>query len=159
MVELIDHVSEHSVLMPSKKHELKERKRKHDFNWYLGVFFILIVAIIWTFSSVLVQYIFHNLSFQGPFFLTYMGISLFSLNLPLYYLGQVVWPRIYTWYTNRKNVMKGYAFPTIPDFENEVKKKQKQKASYYEIAKISALISPLWFIANFTYNQSLNMTT
>ncbi|KAF1772304.1 Solute carrier family 35 member SLC35F1/F2/F6 [Phytophthora cactorum] len=99
----------------------------------------VVVALIWTFASVLVQYIFHNLSFQGPFFLTYVGISLFSINLPLWYASQVLLPKAKAW-------LRG--LPT------------NGKLSHSELLRRSGRHHlTLWFIANFTYNESLNLTS
>lgn len=147
-----DDAGERSLLMDAgsaKKQKLKQQRS--TFDWMLGVFFLLVVAIIWTFASVLVQYIFHNLSFQGPFFLTYVGMSLFSINLPLWYTSQVVWPKLRAWAAGR---------PTNGKLSHrELFRRPRGKASFRQIARISAIISPLWFTANFTYNQSLNMTS
>lgn len=128
-----------------------KKRGPSTFDWMLGVFFLLVVAVIWTFASVLVQYIFHNLSFQGPFFLTYVGISLFSVNLPLWYASQVAWPKLRAWAAGR---------PTNGKLSHrELLRRPRGHASYRDILRISAIISPLWFVANFTYNQSLNMTS
>lgn len=142
-------VSERSALMLQ---QLAPHARPHSTGeWMLGVFFLLIVALIWTFASVLVQYIFHNLSFNGPFFLTYVGITLFSVNLPLWYASQVLWPRTRAWLHGR---------PTDGKLSHrELLTRAGHKATYRQIFWISATISPLWFAANFTYNQSLNMTS
>ncbi|ETI56292.1 hypothetical protein F441_01114 [Phytophthora nicotianae CJ01A1] len=127
------------------------RRRHSTFDWMLGVTFLVIVALIWTFASVLVQYIFHNLSFQGPFFLTYVGISLFSVNLPLWYASQVLLPKFKAW-------LRG--LPTNGKLSHsELLRRSGVQASYSQIFRISAIISPLWFIANFTYNESLNLTS
>ncbi|KAI9910351.1 hypothetical protein PsorP6_011157 [Peronosclerospora sorghi] len=96
-------------------------------------------------------YIFHNLSFQGPFFLTYVGISLFSVNLPFWYASLVLLPKSKAW------------FPGLPTYgklcHTELLRRSGLQASYGEIFRIRAIISPLWFIANFTYNESLNITS
>ena len=54
-------------------------------RYSVGLLFIVVVAVIWTFSSVLVQYIFDNLDFRSPLFLTYVCTSLFSVQLPLFF--------------------------------------------------------------------------
>ncbi|OQR88480.1 Drug/Metabolite Transporter (DMT) Superfamily [Thraustotheca clavata] len=100
-------------------------------RWLLGVGCIVVVAIIWTFASVLVQYVFHDLGFDRPFFLTYVANSLFAINLPLYYGGKYL----------------GYVQPG------------PRQATFRQTLWISAIVAPLWFIANFTYNISLNMTS
>ncbi|TMW57195.1 hypothetical protein Poli38472_003120 [Pythium oligandrum] len=132
----------------------KKKKEHSTFEWTLGVFFLLIVALIWTFASVLVQYIFHELSFQGPFFLTYVGISLFSVNLPLWYLSQVVWPRLKSWFRGDSWEGKDGKLSHA-----QLMRRSAGTAGFMAIFKISAIISPIWFVANFTYNQSLNMTS
>ncbi|OQR87530.1 Drug/Metabolite Transporter (DMT) Superfamily [Achlya hypogyna] len=100
-------------------------------RWLLGVGCVVVVAIIWTFASVLVQYVFHDLGFNKPFFLTYVANSLFAVNLPIYYAGKYF----------------GYVRPS------------SRQAGVRETLVISAIVAPLWFLANFTYNVSLNMTS
>ena len=46
-----------------------------------GLFYILCIVVIWTFSSVLVQHVFLDLDFDGPFILTYVCSTLFSVYL------------------------------------------------------------------------------
>jgi solute carrier family 35, member F5 len=53
--------------------------------YLLGLFFIALVCIIWSASSLLTQYIYTERSFHSPFLLTYIGVSLFSLWLPVWY--------------------------------------------------------------------------
>ncbi|KAH7476172.1 hypothetical protein PRIC1_000183 [Phytophthora ramorum] len=142
-----------ALLVGAASHRGAHQKPRHrsTFDWLLGVAFLVIVALIWTFASVLVQYIFHNLSFQGPFFLTYVGISLFSVNLPLWYASQVLLPRAKAWFRGlTTNGKLSHA---------ELLRRSGKQASYRQIFRISAIISPLWFIANFTYNESLNLTS
>ncbi|KAJ0411610.1 hypothetical protein ATCC90586_004079 [Pythium insidiosum] len=140
---------------PSAATSPRRKAKEHSpFEWTLGVFFLVIVALIWTFASVLVQYIFHELSFQGPFFLTYVGITLFSVNLPLWYVSQIVWPRLKSWLQG--NSWEGRDGKLA---HAELVRRAAGHLGIRSIIKISAIISPLWFIANFTYNQSLNMTS
>jgi solute carrier family 35 protein F5 len=63
-------------------------------RWATGVVCIVIVALIWSFASVLVQYIFLDRDFYRPFFLTYVANSLFVINLPLWRLA--VWAGVST---------------------------------------------------------------
>ena len=63
----------------------------------LGLVFIVLVAFIWAGSSVLTQYLYTNDSFDSPFLLTYIGVSLFTLWLPTHFvmewMGQLLgWP-------------------------------------------------------------------
>jgi hypothetical protein len=52
----------------------------------LGLFYILLVALIWALSSVLVQYMYNAYAFDSPFLLTYIGVSLFTWPLPMKYI-------------------------------------------------------------------------
>lgn len=54
----------------------------------LGCFVLLVVDIIWVSSSELTKYIYHNETFQKPFFCTYLKTSMFTL----YLLGFCFWP-------------------------------------------------------------------
>ena len=55
-------------------------------SYALGLVFIVIVAIIWSAASILVQYLYHEQSFDAPFLLTYIGTSLFVVLLPIHRL-------------------------------------------------------------------------
>ncbi|CAD2222126.1 solute carrier family 35, member F5 [Angomonas deanei] len=52
---------------------------KKGSKYALGIFLIVCVALIWVFSSVLIQYIFGELQFNKPYFLTYFNTTGFSL--------------------------------------------------------------------------------
>eukprot|EP00977_Amphora_coffeiformis_P003771 scaffold756_cov158-Amphora_coffeaeformis.AAC.8 len=52
-------------------------------DYLLGLFFILCVALIWAASSVVAQFVYETDSFDSPFLLTYIGVSLFTLWLPI----------------------------------------------------------------------------
>ena len=55
-------------------------------DFMLGIWFIVIVALIWAASSVLLQYVFEDMDFKSPFLVTYVENSCFVLYLPLFYL-------------------------------------------------------------------------
>lgn len=54
----------------------------------LGSFVLLLVDIIWVSSSELTKYIYHNQTYEKPFFCTYLKTSMFML----YLLGFCFWP-------------------------------------------------------------------
>ena len=54
-------------------------------SYALGLVFIVLVAIIWSIASIVVQYLYRQ-SFDAPFLLTYIGTSLFVVQLPLHWL-------------------------------------------------------------------------
>jgi solute carrier family 35 protein F5 len=53
-------------------------------NYATGLIFIVLVALIWAASSVLIQYIYDSGDnhFRSPFMVTYIGVSLFTLYIP-----------------------------------------------------------------------------
>ena len=55
-------------------------------DFMLGIWFIVVVALIWAASSVLLQYVFEDMDFKSPFLVTYVENSCFVLYLPLFYL-------------------------------------------------------------------------
>lgn len=55
-------------------------------SWATGLFFILVVTIIWTGASYLTEYIYIDLEFKSPFLLTYFSSSFFVIYLPLWHL-------------------------------------------------------------------------
>ena len=114
----------------------------------------------------LIQYIYEDLDFRSPFFLTYIATSLLTAHLPFYY--------IYHWIKNKM------ARPSLPsdsggllDSETEhdtialhelsVKRSVDASSHYFEpdwqIIKIASIISPIWFLTNCLYNYSLLMTS
>ncbi|GAB9465047.1 hypothetical protein Gpo141_00002467 [Globisporangium polare] len=125
------------------------------FQWVVGCIFLGIVAVIWTFSSVLIQYIFNDLSFEAPFFLTSFGMALFSVNLPLYYVTKVLWPQLKgaSVASSSELPLKDGPAPVVPAVSPHSKPLLKQTMA------ASAIVAPLWFLANFTYNESLNLTS
>lgn len=73
-------------------------------EYWLGLFFIFLVSVLWSGSSVLVQFIYEdsnnndnsnsgkNISTNAltPFLVTYVGVSLFSLWLPFQFLSNLI---------------------------------------------------------------------
>lgn len=58
-------------------------------SYFLGLSFIVLVAILWSLSSILAQYLYQNLNFNSPFLLTYIGTSLFVIMIP----SRLLWER------------------------------------------------------------------
>ena len=57
-------------------------------SYALGLFYIVLVSIIWSAASILVQYLYEGLDFDSPFLLTYIGTSLFIILIPGYLIHQ-----------------------------------------------------------------------
>eukprot|EP00986_Skeletonema_menzelii_P008373 scaffold3508_cov149-Skeletonema_menzelii.AAC.8 len=52
-------------------------------SYALGIFFLVIVSILWTICSMVVQHLYHDMEFDSPFLIVYIGTSLFSIFLPI----------------------------------------------------------------------------
>ena len=76
-------------------------------SYALGLAFILLVVLIWTFASILVQYLYQHQDFDSPFLLTYIGTALFIVLLP----SQLLWER-------RKSVCRQSACCAHGDINN-----------------------------------------
>lgn len=145
-------------------------------SYLLGVTFILLVAIIWSGGSVLVQYIFQNLDFQSPFLITYICNSLFVIYLPLWQLwialGWIVNPPKLFRDPNLELVKtseglddsdsSSHQFITSSDEIDEETSNKKRLVHIYsheDVIRVALVISPVWFLANCLYNYSLLMTS
>ncbi|TYZ63940.1 hypothetical protein PybrP1_002907 [[Pythium] brassicae (nom. inval.)] len=128
------------------------------FQWVVGCVFLFIVAIIWTFSSVLIQYIFDDLAFEAPFFLTAFGMSLFSVNLPIYYVTKVLWPRLQGADASSSS-SSDLPYQLKDGAGTPVAASSHSKPLLKQTAIAGAIVAPLWFSANFTYNESLSLTS
>jgi solute carrier family 35, member F5 len=64
-------------------------------NYVIGLLFIVLVAVIWAASSVLIQLLYTSTDndFHSPFLVTYIGVSLFTLWLPTQKLTQYLYNR------------------------------------------------------------------
>ena len=180
-------------------------------EWTLGLFFILLVALIWTAASIAVQFMLIDMSFNSPFFLTFISNSLFIVYLPLWELLRylkLVNVNIEPLSLSSRNyfgilylrhaIMSGVKnlasvftstgprrdFELVDDSECDVTtielmdlnggmhqrttmgsssssssidqdNDEIQFKTHYEHLTIAMFISPLWFMANLSYNYSL----
>jgi solute carrier family 35 protein F5 len=100
------------------------------------------------------QYIFDNLDFKSPFFLTYVCTALFSVQLPLYFiLSALGITKPIAWSRNGENRR------LLSEDADVVTEQPEQMLSHGETLFAAALICPLWFLANWTYNLSLSITS
>jgi solute carrier family 35 protein F5 len=116
-----------------------------------GLFYILCIVVIWTFSSVLVQHVFLDLDFDGPFILTYVCSTLFSVYLLVHcanksaYGSQLTGPEYAALPT--PNLSSAEADEVIPGF------------SFNQTLYACLSVMPIWFVANWSYNMSLEYTS
>eukprot|EP00581_Thalassiosira_minuscula_P007901 CAMPEP_0183711618 /NCGR_PEP_ID=MMETSP0737-20130205/7091_1 /TAXON_ID=385413 /ORGANISM="Thalassiosira miniscula, Strain CCMP1093" /LENGTH=611 /DNA_ID=CAMNT_0025940175 /DNA_START=152 /DNA_END=1983 /DNA_ORIENTATION=+ len=52
-------------------------------SYALGIIFLIIVSILWTLCSMVVQHLYNDMAFDSPFLIVYIGTSLFSIFLPI----------------------------------------------------------------------------
>lgn len=120
-------------------------------EYALGFLFIILVAVIWTASSVLVQYLYTDHAFHSPFLVAYIGVSLFALWLPN--------EQLVNWVRRKRTDSDGVddavdisvdqlLLPEAARFWND---KEHWRAAFY--------IAPICFGANLTYNASLAYTS
>jgi solute carrier family 35 protein F5 len=131
-------------------------------EYALGFLFIILVAVIWTASSILVQYLYNDHAFHSPFLVAYIGVSLFTLWLPNEQL--VKWVKR----QNYENVLNIFGRTVLDDGADHAVNiavdqlllpgvklawtdKQHWCAALY--------IAPVCFVANLTYNASLAYTS
>lgn len=101
---------------------------------------LVAVAVIWVGASVLVQQLFEGVHARLPFFLTYVCVSEFVVLLPLRYVRETTLRDGGTWLGCLR---LGPCEPT----------------DWRAAAKAAALVCPLWFLAQSTYNASLGGTS
>ncbi|KAL9185536.1 hypothetical protein ACHAXT_003313 [Thalassiosira profunda] len=61
-------------------------------SYALGIFFLVVVSLLWTICSMVVQHLYNDMQFDSPFLIVYIGTSLFSIFLPMR-LGYERWGR------------------------------------------------------------------
>lgn len=156
-------------------------------SYTLGLFFILLVALIWSFASVLIKYVYNDLEFDSPFLLTYICTSLFVVLLP----SRIIWQcvsnaRTVPWIsgpvpTHQGNKMEEFSFlgndtasgitktnsfhldagmlNNDDSDDNDDDDQRNFILGHYETIVIAVKIAPLWFISNYLYNVSLDYTS
>jgi len=138
-------------------------------SYALGLVFIVLVAVIWSFASVVVQYLYRDQKFDAPFLLTYIGTSLFVVQIPL--------NRLYNhWLSQRSNSDGNGEYDSIPTSPGETEIDQtivvggdnveptrpvEGEGHWTERDHMiaAAKLSPFWFISNYSYNASLQHTS
>ena len=154
-------------------------------SYALGLVFILLVAIIWSVASVVVQYLYRDQSFDAPFMLTYIGTSLFVVQLPLHWLYKL-------WINREAHPVGNDNYASVSTTDDVSYTDNNEEGSYqtdnvdgtndhensdngigtpmYVVEHDShwterdhmiaaAKLSPFWFISNFAYNASLQHTS
>ncbi|KAJ9080190.1 hypothetical protein DSO57_1027721 [Entomophthora muscae] len=145
-------------------------------RYAIGILLLLGVVVLWVSSSFLINHIFSKQEFNKPFFLTYFNTGTFSL-----YLLIVFFQRQKDKWTLEPNqasermslILDSEAVPRydvqitkviidVDDGPIETKSKAASASTKYsdlETAKLSLTFCILWFLANWSTNASLSLTT
>lgn len=131
-------------------------------SYALGLCFLFLVAIIWTFASIIISSIFENGNFDSPFLLTYMCTSLFVvLLIPFHTIGEYCTSRILVVF-KQEEPTEHYSITVQTDNDNDNDNNRLVVVPddyHYQHLRIAAMIAPVWFASNFAYNFSLKYTT
>ncbi|KAF0979469.1 hypothetical protein FDP41_001812 [Naegleria fowleri] len=65
----------------NNKHQIRSTFMKSLFRKLLGIFCIVSVVILWVLGGVVIQFIYGNMNYDKPFFVTYVSTNLFSIYL------------------------------------------------------------------------------
>ena len=140
-------------------------------SYALGLLFILLVSIIWALASVLVQWMYTEKSFDSPFLLTYIGVSLFTLLLPNHFLSELCQGRtpilLLSLSPSRRHEQRSGAYETIsieateasPPSSSESQSRTVSSWTVEDHCWAAAKIAPVWFVSNWSYNSSLKYTS
>ncbi|SCU71712.1 EamA-like transporter family, putative [Trypanosoma equiperdum] len=148
-------------------------------SYALGVVMIICVAVIWTYASVLIQYIFSSQEYDKPFFMTYFNTNAFTVN-NFGFLILSSWRRL-PWRNEERSSplviyddsLKETFTPNDgpvegSDIEGKViHSKQNRKTdvgrqqpySKFRLLKCAAYFCPIWFLANSSFNLAISKTS
>ena len=140
-------------------------------SYSLGLFFIFLVALIWSVASGVVQYLYTDQNFGSPFLLTYIGTSLLVLLLPSRLLWEQ-WHKCGGGEEEQSDVIPWRithdAYQHVPSSSESVSlehvqidspSSSRQVWSHEQHAKAALWIAPVWFITNYAYDASLAYTS
>ncbi|KAG6403151.1 hypothetical protein SASPL_135368 [Salvia splendens] len=150
--------------------------RDQGWRWVLRLVYIFAVATIWTAASFVVQSVVDE--GVSPFLVTYICNSLFVVYIPLVEIGRYLECRngsIFSWLIRRNDVAlqdSKVSEEAILLPNNEISNDGEVEAeavgleldverrwTHWRVSKVSILISPIWFMAQLTFNLSLKYTT
>lgn len=134
-----------------------------------GLFLILMVVVLWVASGEMTQAIYSGqaegvAAFDQPFFLTYFSTSLFSLYLVVP-LGKTAHRRC-TGQAGAEEAeaatstsLSGSAPPLLLNSNDPSNALRQPKWNVWQVARVSAVIAPLWISSDYIYNISLGLTS
>ena len=133
-------------------------------SYLLGLVYLGLVIVLWVASSALIQWIFEQQGDAQPFFLTYFSTSLFTLYIPTYYALQACRRTTYQRITpdtaappasNGLTATGGGGLGAAVSAGGV----GSPLVSLREHVHLALLLSPIWFLMEYLYNESLALTT
>jgi solute carrier family 35 protein F5 len=152
-------------------------KLKARTSFLLGLFYICLVAIIWAASSMTAQYVYAEHEFNSPFLLTYIGVSLSTLFLPLKYItDRLTTSREVCFEAPIDNTAyelelvspyQKFASAALPGMEDGSVCKSIAPQTPSQDVKwtnrqhwiAAAQVAPVWFVSNWAFNAALALTS
>ena len=125
-----------------------------DPKYLKGLCFIVLVAVIWAAASILAQDIFEDI--KAPLFLTYVGACLYTIHLPVWWASKLL-GLIST--SADPGSLSTRARSSDKDQTNTTNDQRTPALSHFGTGKIAMRIAPVWFLANFSYNWGLALTS
>lgn len=133
----------------------------------LGIALSITVAFIWVGSSETISYVFGETNFQKPFLFTYISTAVFSVLLLGFLrpswraLFDIPSIRAQNYVSVDGNTTNSDTVPEPGDASRtqHVNTGDDAKFNVRDVARVSALIAPLYFIANWAFNAGLGMTS
>nr|CCC49480.1 conserved hypothetical protein [Trypanosoma vivax Y486] len=151
-------------------------KRYAPPKYILGVFLIICVAFIWTYASVLIQYIFQEMKYGKPYFMTYFNTNAFAVNT-FGFLFVKSWRRL-PWKNDKEDAPIYLIDPALQKLYNakgmgpdDIDEENKTRSaggehnvgikpySKFKVFKCACFFCPIWFAANYLFNMSLSLTS
>jgi solute carrier family 35 protein F5 len=125
-------------------------------SYTLGLFFILLVSLIWAASSVVVQWVYSDqFDFHSPFLVTYIGVSLFTCFLPAHWIATHLFSR-----GPSDNVTASVVYDSIQESPEATSTNPPSLVwTTQDHVWAAAKIAPVWFASNYAYSASLEYTS
>lgn len=131
-------------------------------RYWLGIFFILGQCIVWILAAVITQSIFHDSEFHSPFCLSYIGMSLMTLLLPIKIftdsIGATEQLRVSHTFDSLdlRNSSDGICSEILYRIMNPDHTKIWNHKKHFLAA---VLIAPFMFAADWAFNTALSLTS
>ncbi|CAM9482215.1 unnamed protein product [Ectocarpus sp. 12 AP-2014] len=165
------------ILQEAESEAVEQRSKR---QWALGIFFIVLVSVLWAAGSIIVQFIADDIGYNQPFVFTYICSAVMTFFVPSYlglaFVGLAHNPpfrdRAGTAGDDRGPAYKELAgreeteedheadITIVPGCTPQDRSPEKPRMrSHLFMLKAGLCVSLVWFFAQWTYNTSLAYTS